>query len=129
MGKLNRKAGEPIATNKNSYSKAGWKYMLLLNMEYGRKTHTPSFMYRWSTSAAVSVSISSDQRYVMNIKDFYPLTSALVSNVPHDGYVWDCPMTLGFSITTQNNYLDHIRSVRVNSQNLGNRKPKLFVKN
>jgi len=30
----------------------------------------------------------------MNIKDFYPLTSVLVSNVLHDGYVWDSPMTL-----------------------------------
>lgn len=93
--KLNWKAGESITTSKNSPYKSRWKYMLLVNTEYNGKACTLSFTYRWSSSAAVSVSNSSDQKDFINIKDFYPLTSVLVSNVPHDGYVWDFPMTLG----------------------------------
>lgn len=67
----------------------------------------------------------------MNIKDFYPLTSVLVSNVPYDGYVWDSPLTLRvfFLITIQSNSIDHTRSAKVNPQNLGNAKPKLSEKN
>lgn len=45
----------------------------------------------WSSTTVVNVSDSSDQKDFINIKDFYPLTSMLVSNVPNDGYVWDSP--------------------------------------
>lgn len=46
----------------------------------------------------------------------------LINNAPNDGYVCDSPVSLFFSfIITQSNYLENIRAVKVNPQNLQNK--------